>query len=222
MLKRILSMLMILTVTLMVSLMVATVEAADEATSENYTYVSREYNYSVVCPKRPNVIPARILYEDETKKGEVLVFENEGYDIKRGWIFLFDAFDTTLIPNFNKDSKKLIEQYIEAKQKNGFEGLELIEVTKGNKGVLGITAKEIEIDEDGDGTIDGVAVADKQSAVVFFRSPLGRCISVELMGDDINEAALHNFRAALSTYKDVDPNEKAESGDKKKDKKKKK
>ena len=195
----------------------ATVYAAD---SEKYEYISSEYNYSVVCPKKPNVFPARLLYDDNTKKGEVLIFDSEGYTIKRGWVFLFDAFDSRLIPNFNKDSKKLIEQYIEAKKKDGFEKLDLVEVTKGNKGVFGITAKEIEIDEDGDGTIDGVAVAEKQSAVYFFRSPIGRCISVEMMGDDIDDASMSEFRAAMQTYKDVDPN--AKSSDDKKSKKSKK
>lgn len=217
MLKKIILM---LTITLM-SVLSTTYAAEDQSQStESYEYVSRDYNYSIICPKRPNVVPASIVYDDPTKKGEVLVFENEGYYIKRGWIFLFDAFDSTMIPNFNKDSKKLIDQYIEVKQKDGFEGLTLIEVTKGNKGVFGITAREIEIDEDGDGTIDGVAVADKQEAVVFFRSELGRCISVELMGDDLNEAAIKNFRTALATYKDVNPNEK--KSDDKKDKKSKK
>lgn len=216
MLKKFLLTVMMLTVSLM-----ALASRADAADDESYEYVSVEYNYSIVCPKRPHMIPARLLYEDDSVKGEVLVFENEGYDIKRGWIFLFDAFDTTLIPNFNKDSKKLIDQYIAAKKDNGYESLELVEVTKGNKGVFGITAREIEIDENNDGTVDGVAVADKQSAVVFFRSPLGRCISVELMGDDIDEASLNDFRTALATYKDVDPNDKS-SSDKKKDKKSKK
>ena len=213
MLKRI-----FLTASAMLFLIFSTADAAKSA--ETYEYVSREYNYSLECPKRPNVVPANVYYEDAEKKGEVLIFDNEGYTIKRAWIILFDAFDTTMIPNFNKDSKKFIEQYIEAKKKDEFDELNLVEIQKGNKGVFGITAKEIEIDEDGDGKIDGVAVADKQAAVVFFRSDLGRCISVQLFDENFGEASIAEFRTALSTYKEVDPNAKSKNA--KKDKKSKK
>ena len=203
---------------LMLALMLGAVPT-EAANVDGYEYTSAQYNYSIICPKQPSVVPVSLLYEDDSKRGEVLIFESDGYFIKSGWVIIFDAFDSTLIPNFNKDSKKLIDQYIEAKKKNGYDSLELFELTKGNKGVIGITAKEIEIDEDGDGTIDGVAVADRQEAVVFFRSELGRCISIQMMNNEINETTLGNFRAALSTYKDINPNDKKTGDKKSKDKK---
>ena len=201
-----------LIVTLMLFAVFSTVEAADNS---GYEYVSPTYNYSIVCSKQPNVIPIRVLFEDDNRDGEILVFENDGYYIKSGLVITFNAFDPTLIPNFNKDSKKLIEQYIEAKKNDGYERLELIEIAKGNKGVMGITAKEIGVDEDGDGTVDGVAIADRQEAVVFFRSTLGRCIAIEMMGDEINEATLNELRSMLSTFKEVNPNDKKDKKDKK-------
>ena len=214
MMKKILLMLMMLALSLMS--MIGSTEAAD-----GYEYVSEEYRYSIVCPSEPKVLPARVMYDDASKQGELLVFESEGFDVKRGWVIMFDAFDSTMIPNFNKDSKKLIEQYINAKKANeSYESFELIEVSKGNKGVLGITAKEINVDLDNDGTIDGVAVADHQEAVAFFRTELGRCTSITLLGGDVSEAAVNDFRAALSTFKEINPNDK--KSDSKKDKKKKK
>ena len=204
--------LMMLTLSLMSP--ACTTEAAK---SEGVEYVSEEYHYSIMCPSEPRLLPARVMYDDASKQGEMLVFESEGFDVKSGWVIMFDAFDTTMVPNFNKDSKKFIAQYIDAKKANeGYDRFELIEVTKGNKGVLGITAKEIEIDEDGDGTIDGVAIADRQEAVIFFRTTLGRCTSVTLLDNDISEPALEKFRAALSTFKEVDPKDNKSKKDKKK------
>ena len=44
-----------------------------------------------MCPKAPvGVIPASVLYEG--RKGEVLIFENEEYNIKYAWVVLVDAF----------------------------------------------------------------------------------------------------------------------------------
>ena len=210
---------------LMLTLSLLTMTGLTEA-ADGFEYVSEEYHYSIVCPSEPKVLPLRVMYDDPSKQGEMLVFESEGFDVKSGWVIMFDAFDTTMVPNFNNDSKKFIEQYIDAKKANeGYDVFQLIEVTKGNKGVLGVTAKEIEIDEDGDGTIDGVAIADHQEAIVFFRTTLGRCTSITLLGGDVSEPAINNFRAALETFKEVTANDKKDKKDKsdkksKKDKKK--
>ncbi len=215
MMKKFLLALMMLAV-----LLLSTVGSTEAAKDEGVEYVSEEYHYSIMCPSAPRVLPARVMYDDASKQGELLVFESDGFDVKSGWVIMFDAFDTTMVPNFNKDSKKFIGQYIDAKKANeGFDSFEVIEVTKGNKGVLGITAKEIEIDEDGDGTIDGVAIADRQEAVVFFRTTLGRCTSITLLDSDVSEPSIEKFRAALSTFKEVEPNDKKDSKSKK-DKKK--
>ncbi len=207
---------------LMLTLSLLTMTGLTEA-ADSFEYVSEEYHYSIVCPSEPKVLPLRVMYDDPSKQGEMLVFESEGFDVKSGWVIMFDAFDTTMVPNFNNDSKKFIEQYIEAKKGNeGYDVFQLIEVTKGNKGVLGVTAKEIEIDEDGDGTIDGVAIADHQEAVVFFRTTLGRCTAITLLGGDVSEPAINNFRAALETFKEVTASDKKDKSDKKSKKDKKK
>lgn len=93
-------------------------EAAETATDEkaaatqqaaSYTYTSKEYGYTIQCPQKPNVIPASMLYEG--KKGEVLIFANDGYAIKHAWIILTDAFDSKDTPDYNtiqKDEAKPI------------------------------------------------------------------------------------------------------------------
>ena len=190
-----------------------TVFAADEETKTDtsYKYISRTYNYSIMCPKRPNIVPASIFYDDNNKKGEVLIFENEEYNVKRGWIILFDAFNTNAVPDFNKDAQNLIDAYLGRLQKNGYEGTTLININEQNKGVFAITALEIEVDEDGDGKPDATLTSDHQDAVTFFRMADGRCVSVELMGSDgLNEAAISNYRKALMTLRNADEADQSE------------
>ena len=183
------------------TLMSVTVFAAEDKPT-SYIYTSPVYGYSIACPKRPNVVLASEFFDDDTKKGEVLIFENVEYEVKRGWIVLLDAFNSDVVPNFNTDPKEKIDEYLEALQVQGYEGIALVDITKDNKGALAITAKEIAIDEDGDGEPDGVAVSDHQEAIAFFRTPDGKCVSVWLMGtDDLNDAAMRNFRKALMTFK---------------------
>ena len=216
-----------ISITALMIWLTATVFAAKNTAEKNdtdsYIYISQEYNYSIKCPKKPNIVPASILLEDNTKKGEVLVFENEGYEIKRGWIILTDAFNTMAVPNFNMASKDLINQYITELQKQGYEDMQLIDITKDNKGVFAITAKEIEIDEDGDGKPDGVAIAENQAAIVFFRMPDGRCFSFQMIGtNDINDLDINNFKTALSTIGDATvANQDSSTSDKKEKKSKK-
>ena len=205
----------------------ATVFAAEE--DDSYTYVSRDYDFRINCPKRPNVVPAAIFFDDNTKKGDVLIFENEEYEVKRGWVVLTDAFNPNAVPDFNRATKELINQYLTELKKQGYDEINLIDITKDNKGVLAITAKEIEIDEDGDGKPDGVAIAENQAAITFFRMPYGRCFSVQLIGtNELTEEAINDFKAALSTISEGSittqdtANNKQDKKNKSKDKKSKK
>ena len=192
-----------ISITALMVWLTATVFAAEENNTDSYTYISQEYNYSIKCPKRPNVVPATIFFDDANKKGEVLIFENKEYEVKRGWVVLTDAFNTVAVPNFNMASKELVNQYMTELQKQGYENMQLIDITKDNKGVFAITAKEIEIDEDGDGKPDGVAIAENQAAISFFRMPDGRCFSVQMIGTNgINDIDVNNFKSALSTIGD--------------------
>lgn len=208
--------------TLMVAMLflnLTTALAAEDATN-SYTYISRDYNFSILCPARPNVVPATIFFDDENIKGEVLIFENEGYEVKRGWAVVVDAFRTDAVPDFNNESKEVIDKYLTDLQKNGYEGTALIDITNTNKGVLAITAKEIEIDEDDDGQPDATLTTDHQEAVTFFRSSDGRSFSIQLIGsNDINDAAMNNFRRALSTFSTDNLSNQNSQNEKKDDKK---
>ncbi|SFT74442.1 hypothetical protein SAMN02910356_01901 [Selenomonas sp. GACV-9] len=166
-------------------------EAAPAAEAEqaqtaklDYTYTSKEYGFTIQCPQRPNVIPASLLYEG--KKGEVLVFDNDGYNIKNAWVILTDAFDGAKTPDFNKINEEEAKKYLtELMNSNAYEGITLVNLSATNKAVYAVTAKEVEVDTDGDGKYDAKATADTQMAVTFFRGNKGGCYSIQLIDNPV-------------------------------------
>ena len=63
-----------------------------------------------------------------------------------------------------------------------------------------MTAKEIEIDEDGDGVIDGTATTDNQMAVLFFRGDNGARYGFELIDNpELRAASVSDFLAGART-----------------------
>lgn len=77
-------------------------------TNAAYVYTSKDYGYSIECPQKPlGVIPLI----DPIQKGEVLVFQNDGYNILQGWIIATNAFDSAQLPNFDKMTAKEAQTY---------------------------------------------------------------------------------------------------------------
>ena len=146
----------------------AAAEAVQTQPAVGYTYTSKVYGYTIQCPKKPNVIPASMLYEG--KKGEVLIFDNDGYNIKNAWVVLTNAFDEKKMPDLNKLKEADARKYLsELMGSNGYEGVMLINLSATNKAIYAVTAKTVDIDTDGDGKVDASATANTQMAVTFFR-----------------------------------------------------
>lgn len=170
-----------------------------------YSFVS-DHGYTMLCPFKPvGVISAGQLYGDD-RKGDVLIFENEEYNIKHAWVVLVDAFDNKAVPDFNTISEKDAETYLEKlMHSSGYEGISLINITKDNRAVFGITAKEVEIDTDGDGVMDTKAIAETQEAVAFFRTSQGKRIAMHLIDNPVlRKESVSAFQYGVSTLRDVD------------------
>ena len=151
----------------------------------SYAYESARYKYRIMCPKRPvGVIPANTLFEN--REGEILIFENEEYHIKYAWVVLVNAFPEDSLPNLNtitpEEAADLLKRIMGS---NGYEGIMLAPLSDTNKAIFAMTAKEVEIDEDGDGVPDAAATADSQMAVLFFRGENGQRYGFELMDNPI-------------------------------------
>lgn len=209
--------------TLIFTLFTATAFAAENESSF-YEYTSEVYGFKIICPVKPVVVVNP--FENPKQRGELLVFANDGMKIIYGFQILLDAFDTNKVPNFNKDKKKIIDDYIEQlKKDNAYEfiGLETVSRnSKGveNKGIVLITAKEIEVKGD-DGEVEGTLTADSQTAFTYFRTRSGRCISIQLITSDFNEDNLKDYRNSVATYRDATDLSMPPEDDGKKSKKKK-
>jgi len=166
----------------------------------SYNYKSTAYDYRIMCPRTPvGVIPASALFEN--REGEVLIFENEGYHIKYAWVVLVHAFPEEALPDLNAiDPDEAAELLKKIMGSNGYEGSMLINLTEGNKAIFATTAKEIEIDEDGDGIPDATARADSQMAALFFRTANGLRYGLELIDNpDLRDVSVAAFLAGART-----------------------
>ena len=207
-----------LTVVFILIMLTATAFAAENEEGA-YEYTSETYGFKIMCPSKPAVVVKP--FQDPNKKGEMLVFANDGMKIIFGYVIELDAFDNMKVPNFNKDKKKIIEAYLERlRGENAYNFVSLENVTKNNKGVILVTAKEIELKND-KGEVEGTLTAEEQTAFTYFRSRSGRCISIQLISADLDDSDYKDYRKSVATFQDATDLSMPPENDKKSKKKKK-
>ena len=184
-----------LMVTILMLALTATAFAADA-----YEYTSETYGFKITCPAKPIVVVNP--FEDPHQKGELLVFANDGMKIIYGYQILLDAFRENAVPDFNSSNKKIVDAYLEKmREDDAYEYVELVNISKGNKGVMALTAKEITVLND-KGEVEGTLVADRQSAFTFFRASNGRCISIQLLAEDFGKDNIEDYLKSVGTFRD--------------------
>ena len=214
--------------TLLMMLLASTAFAAEpepEATDdEPYIYTSKDFKFTITCPTKPAVVENP--WQETDKHGEMLVFASEGIDVLYGYIIQVDAFDNTDVPDFNKGSIAAIGDYLgKLKSDGGFADANLVQITKDNKGVLAITAQKIDVYNPETGELEGQFIADKQYLYTFFRTPEGRCISIQLICPNLKEKTLVDiYRGSVASFRDdsKDGGKKSKKEKEKKEKEKKK
>lgn len=168
-----------------------------------YKYTSPRYGYSIKLPKKPNVIPLSALPTYENEKGEVLIFDNEGYNIKKAYIVMVDAFADEDIPQgllaaSDADKKKAIEEF---SKKGLFDFVRVAEMEDGKAGMLCLSAKEIEVDTTGDGVPDEIMTSDNQMFMTYFRGDYGGRFMVGLMQNPVmTDLSQQEYQLALLTF----------------------
>ena len=200
-------------------------EEAPEQTDEPYIYTSEDFNFTITCPIKPAVVQNP--WQEPEKRGEMLVFANEGFDVLYAYKIQVNAFDDAKVPDFNKADKATIDEYLTKLRENGgFEMAELVNITKENKGVYAVTAQSIEVVDKETGEVEGEFVADRQDIYTFFRTPEGRCVSIQLLTVNMDKTLVDTYRYGVASFKDnsaADKKADKKSKDKKsKDKKNKK
>ncbi len=172
-----------------------------------YKYTSQRYGYSIVCPRKPSVVPASMLF-DENEKGDVLIFKSTGAGentmINYAWVIRPDAFDESVIPpDITKQPEEKQKEYIEKFMKSSpYEFIRLTEVD-GRAGVYAVTAKEIEVDTNGDGTFDEIMRAESQMIQTYFRGAYGGRFGVMLMENpDLTKDGIALYQLGVLTFQE--------------------
>lgn len=182
-------------------------QAVEQAEAEKpvlkYNYTSARYGYSIRVPKKPNVIPLSALPDYANEKGEILIFENEEYNIKKAYIVMVDAFADADIPQglvaaTEADKKKAIEEF---SKKGLFDYVRVAEMEDGKAGMLCLSAKEIEVDTTGDGVPDEIMTADSQMFMTYFRGDYGGRFMVGLMQNpEMTALSQQEYQLALLSF----------------------
>lgn len=196
------------------------VQEENATKDEPYLYTSEDFKFTIECPIKPIAVVQNPWAETE-KRGEMLVFANEGFNVTYGYVIQVNAFDNDNVPDFNKANQKVIDEYLNNLMENGgFGSANLVNVTPANKGVYAITAATIEVRNQETGEVEGEFVADRQDIYTFFRSPKGRCISIQLISASLEKEFVGTYNHSVRSFKDISDVKKSDKKDKK-DKKKK-
>jgi hypothetical protein len=138
----------------------------------------------------------------EGKEGEILVFDNEGYNIKNAWVIIKNAFDDKNVPDLNSLKEEEAKQYLaNLMATNPYESVVIVNRTGKERAVYAFTAKEIAFDSTGDGKPDSIAKADNQEIVTFFRGNKGGCYSMRLMDNpELRSEAVDSYQQGFASF----------------------
>lgn len=149
----------------------------------SYKHTSQRYGYSILCPVKPKVMPASAYNEQD--KGDVLLYSGSYDNIKKAWVICINGYDNKVIPeNLGTMQENEAKAFLKDFAANyGLEYAQIVEIANRNEdgsqaegyryGIAGPTAKEVEVDSDGDGVMDSVAVAENQMMKLFIPGQYG-------------------------------------------------
>ena len=149
----------------------------------SYKHTSQRYGYSILCPVKPKVMPASAYNEQD--KGDVLLYSGSYDNIKKAWVICINGYDNKVVPENlgtmqENEAQALLKDFA---ANYGLEYAQIVEIANRNEdgsqaegyryGIAGPTAKEVEVDSDGDGVMDSVAVAENQMMKLFIPGQYG-------------------------------------------------
>lgn len=166
-----------------------------------YKYTSERYGYTIMCPGKPEVIPASLF--DETVKGDVLVFSGSGMEIGKAWIILINAYDEADVPDNlgtlpEEEKKATVEKF---REKFNFADASVVDLGDNKYGMYAITPKEYDVDTDGDGKFDDVAVASNQIIKTYLKGEYGGHFEISLMDNpSLSQEGIAIYNVGLTTF----------------------
>ena len=168
--------------------------------ADGYFYTSERFGYTIKCPQEPIAVMDLSIFSPQ-EKGDILVFENDGYNLTKYWVVSPDAFANDTFPDLDKISKEDAENlFAHLMVERDYETVSLVPVN-GHNAIYAVTAKTIQIDSDKDGKIDQTIEAPQQSIETYLKGQkTNYCIVLTskkaLTQDDINayQYGLLSFR----------------------------
>lgn len=95
--------------------------------ADTYKYTSEKYGYTIECPQKPvGIVPLNAISPEEN--GDVLIFDNDGYTIKKAWAISIDAFKEADVPDLDKISDADRTLLFEKLLSNGYEYAKLVPI----------------------------------------------------------------------------------------------
>ena len=167
-----------------------TLATANISSASGYLYTSEKFGYSIKCPQKPIAIMNLSVFSPQ-EKGEVLVFENNGYNLTKYWIISPDAFSNDTFPDLdNLTEEEQTNLFSHLAVERGYELVTLVPINKHNA-IYGVTAKTIQVDADKDGKVDKTIEEPSQSVETYLKGKNSNyCITLTakdgLSTEDIN------------------------------------
>ena len=164
-------------------------------------YTSQRYGYTIMCPSTPNVVPASFF--DEEAKGDVLIFEGDIDNIKKGWVILINAYEDGDIPAnagtaTDEERKAILDKFAD---KYILVNTRVVEVAENTFGIYGYTPKELKVDTTGTGTMETVTT-ESQMIKTYMPGEFGGHFMISLVDNpDLSLAGIATYNAALTTFK---------------------
>ena len=190
---------------------------------EIYVYTSADFQYTITCPIKPLAVIQNPWQEPE-KRGEMLIFDADGFDIHYAYYICVNAWDPddASVPDFNKkNNTAAIGSYLTELKTNGMFGdARLVDISQNNKGVFAMTPGSIQVTDKETGEVEEL-VANRQDLYTFFRTPQGRCISIQLVSVNLDRNFVKTYQGSVMSFVDNSKKSKKDKKDKKPKKEKK-
>ena len=179
---------------------VVSMSASSVAQAAGYTYTSKEYGYTIECPQKPvGVIPLSALSPEE--KGDVLVFANDGYNIKHAWVIMPNGFDQDSLPDLDKISEADAKTLFGKLMATGYEFASLVNVN-GHNALYAVTSKTMLVGKDSEGKPEKVE-ADAQQVKTFIRGKNDRYAVILMDNPTLLKEDIQSYQDGVLSFKEI-------------------
>ena len=151
--------------------------------ADTYKYTSEKYGYTIECPQKPiGVIPLSAVSSEEN--GDVLIFDNDGYNIKKAWIISVDAFKDADVPDLDKISDADRDLLFKKLLSSGYEYAKLVPI-------------------DGKNALYTATAGTDKQIKTYIRGTNNRYAAVLVEHPDLTKKSIDAYQKGLISFREV-------------------